>query len=237
MSSFAIIGGGGGVGAALTALLRARGDRVAIAGRDPERLQAAEADLAVVCDGRQRDDVNVFIEKTCEQLGGCDGAVNLAGSVLLKPAHRTSPDEYEAVIGTNLTTAFNLVAVAGGLLRDASVVLLGSAAGRHGFSNHEAIAAAKAGIEGLARSAAASYASRGLRVNVVAPGLVETGLTAGITGNDAMREASRRMHVAGRLGQPEDIARAIAFLLDPDNTWITGQVIGVDGGLGTVRSK
>lgn len=94
-----------------------------------------------------------------------------------------------------------------------SVVLVSSAAALHGIANHEAIAAAKAGIIGLAMSAAATYASTNLRFNVVAPGLIETKLTQALTQNPTVRKASEGMHALGRLGKPEDVAAAIIFLL------------------------
>ena len=118
-----------------------------------------------------------------------------------------------------------------------SIVLVSSAAARTGLANHEAIAAAKAGVMGLTLSAAASYAARGIRVNCVAPGLVETPLAARITGNEGSLQASKAMHALGRIGQPGDVASAMAWLLDPANSWVTGQVIGVDGGLGTIRPR
>jgi 3-oxoacyl-[acyl-carrier protein] reductase len=76
-----------------------------------------------------------------------------------------------------------------------------------------------------------------LRINAVAPGLIETSLTVSITGNETSRKFSEAMHALGRLGKPEDVARAIVFLLDPNNSWITGQVLAVDGGLSRVRPK
>jgi NAD(P)-dependent dehydrogenase (short-subunit alcohol dehydrogenase family) len=118
-----------------------------------------------------------------------------------------------------------------------SVVLVSSAAAMEGLANHETIAAAKAGILGLTLSAAATYAPMNLRVNAVAPGLTETPLTAALTGNETSRKFSEAMHALGRLGKPEDVARAIVFLLDPVNSWITGQVLAVDGGLSRVRPK
>jgi NAD(P)-dependent dehydrogenase (short-subunit alcohol dehydrogenase family) len=118
-----------------------------------------------------------------------------------------------------------------------SVVLVSSAAARIGLANHEAIAAAKAGIEGLALAAAASYAPKGIRVNCVAPGLTRTPLTAKLWQNDLVAKASAGMHALGRLGAPEEIASAIDWLLDAEQGWVTGQVIGVDGGLSRVRSR
>lgn len=117
-----------------------------------------------------------------------------------------------------------------------SIVLMSSAAGRIGLANHEAIAAAKAGVIGLTLSAAASYAARGVRVNAVAPGLVRTPLSARLVGNEASLKASEALHALGRIGEPDEVASLIDWLLGPQR-WVTGQVFGIDGGLGTVRSR
>ena len=90
---------------------------------------------------------------------------------------------------------------------------------------------------GLTLAAAATYAPMNLRVNAIAPGLTETPLTASLTANETSRKISEAMHALGRLGHPADIARAIVFLLDPANSWITGQVLAVDGGLSSLRPK
>ena len=118
-----------------------------------------------------------------------------------------------------------------------SVALVSSAAARVGLASHEAIAAAKAGVIGLTLSAAATYAGRGLRFNCVAPGLVRTPLTARLTATEASSRASTAMHPLGRLGEPDDVAAGIAWLLDPRNSWVTGQVIGIDGGLADLRGR
>ena len=117
-----------------------------------------------------------------------------------------------------------------------SLVLFSSVAAGVGLASHEAIGAAKAGVEGLARSAAASYAGKQIRVNAVAPGLCDTPLAARLLGSDAARAASGKMHPLGRVGTAADPAAAAAFLLDPAQSgWVTGQVLGVDGGLGSLR--
>src|SRR5690606_21524138 len=112
---------------------------------------------------------------------------------------------------------------------------LSTAAASTGLINHEAVAAAKAAVEGLTRSAAATYARSNIRCNAVAPGLVNTPMAERITKNPASLEASKAMHPLGRIGEPEDVASAIAWLVAPEQTWVTGQVLGVDGGLARLR--
>jgi NAD(P)-dependent dehydrogenase (short-subunit alcohol dehydrogenase family) len=176
--------------------------------------------------------------RTVDTFGSLDAVVNLAGSLYLKPAHRTPPEDFEKVIRTNLISAFNAVrAAVGHMPKGGSIVLVSTVAAQLGLPNHEAIAAAKAGVEGLTRAAAASYATKGIRVNAVAPSLTDTPLTAALTGHEATLKASTAMHPLGRIGTAQDIASAIAWLLDPSTNWVTGQVIPVDGGLSTLRVR
>ncbi len=238
-----VVGASGGIGSALCRRLVARGAKLVVAGRDETKLGALAAEVGgdvVPLDARNLDDVRDAVKGIVDRHGRLDGAVNLAGSILLKPAHSTSADEWDGVVATNLRTAFALVRAAApamGQTGGGSIVLLSSAAARLGLANHDAIAAAKAGIEGLARSAAATYASRGVRINAVAPGLVRTPLAARIVHNEAALKASEAMHALGRIGEPDDVASLVDYLLDPQHAWITGQVFGVDGGLGTVRVR
>jgi NAD(P)-dependent dehydrogenase (short-subunit alcohol dehydrogenase family) len=237
-----VIGAAGGIGTALCRALVARGDGVVLAGRTRETLDALGASLSApvhVLDATVPAEVEACVKAAAEEHGRVDGIVNLAGSILLKPAHITSDEEWAETLAQNLTSAFGAVRAAAKTMRKngGSVVLMSTAAARVGLTNHEAIAAAKAGVEGLARSAAATYAPRGIRVNVVAPGLVVTPMSERIVANEASRKASEGMHPLGRLGEPEDVASAIAWLLDPAQSWVTGQVLGVDGGLGAVRPR
>jgi NAD(P)-dependent dehydrogenase (short-subunit alcohol dehydrogenase family) len=206
-----------------------------------ERLEALRDELdcpAHEVDATHPDGVGELAGQLVERFGRLDGIANCIGTLLLKPAHLTTGAEWDDALRVNLGSAFSTVrAAAKNMKNGGSVVLVSSAAARTGLRNHEAIAAAKAGIEGLMRSAAATYASRGLRFNAVAPGLVRTPMTARITDNEAVADASRALHAVGRLGEPADVARTIAWLLDPAQTWITGQVFGVDGGLATVRTQ
>jgi 3-oxoacyl-[acyl-carrier protein] reductase len=227
----------GGTGSALTRKLAAAGHELLLIGRDGDKLAALCAEVQgqyVVADVTQLETV----EAAVQSFGPIDGIVNCAGSILLKPAHITSEAEFQQTLDTNLKTAF--VALRAGVKNmpnGGSVVLISTAAARIGYANHEAIAAAKAGVIGLMLSAAATYGPRNIRVNCLAPGLVDTPLAARITGNEMALKASSAMHALGRIGKAEDVAEMIAFLLDPAHSWITGQVFGVDGGLGTLRAK
>lgn len=229
MAHYLVIAASSGIGQATVNLLHGSGHTVFTTARDASKITP---DL--VLDATDFDAVDAAFK----QAGPLDGVVNCSGSLLLRAAHLTTREQYQSVIDASLTTAFATVRAAGkNMTGGGSVVLVSSAAAMEGLSNHEAIAAAKAGIIGLTLSAAATYAPANLRVNAVAPGLTQTPLTAALTGSDAARKVSESMHALGRLGQPEDIARAITFLLDPANNWITGQVLAVDGGLSRVRPK
>ncbi|MGN6421913.1 MAG: SDR family NAD(P)-dependent oxidoreductase [Asticcacaulis sp.] len=229
MARFLIIAGSSAIGQATKSLLNQAGHETFVTARTEDRITPD-----AILDASDFDAVDALFQTH----GPFDGVVNCAGSLLLKSAHQTSKAQFDAVISASLTTAFATVRAAGRHMNSGgSVVLVSSAAARLGLPNHEAIAAAKAGIIGLVLSAAASYAANNLRINAIAPGLVETPLTKGLLASDAARRVSESMHPLGRVGTPQDAARAIVFLLDPDNAWITGQVLGVDGGLGVVRPK
>lgn len=241
-----VVGGHGGIGSALSLRLAARGATVILAGRDGTAVRAAADALhsdhahAVKLDARDFDATERELKGAAERHGELTAVVNLAGSILLKSAHLTSSAEWADVVGANLSTAFAVVRGGASLMSRSgggSIVLMSSAAARIGLANHDAIAAAKAGVIGLALASAATYTPRNVRVNVVAPGLVRTKLSARIVENEASRRASEAMHPLGRIGEPDDVASLLAWLVDPRVTWITGQVFGVDGGLGAVRSR
>lgn len=192
-----------------------------------------------VVDARDWDAVATLVDDTLGEFGKLDGAVNLAGSVLLKPAHLTSRDDLQEVLEQNVFTAFGLVrAVAPKMKRTGggSIVVMSSGGAAIGVGNHEAIALAKGGVAAMARAAAATYSSSNVRINSVAPGLVQTGLTERVWQNERAATASLGMHPLGRLGDPGDVASLLAFLLQPGHSWITGQDIAVDGGLSSIKS-
>jgi 3-oxoacyl-[acyl-carrier protein] reductase len=157
--------------------------------------------------------------------------VNCVGSLLLKPAHLTTDAEWANVIAVNLTSSFHILRATTNVMMKTgggSLVFMTSAVAQRGMINHEAIAAAKAGIVGLAQSAAATYARFNIRVNCVAPGL---------TRHEASLKASTALHPLGRIGEPEEVASAIRWFLDPMQQWVTVQVLAVDGGLSSVQAR
>ena len=238
---YVLLGATGGIGSEVAHRLADGGAQLVLGARTESDVHALADETdgdAFPLDATQFDEVQSAVKHATDTYDRLDGVVNFVGSILLKPAHLTSVDEYRTQVSKNLDTAFNAVkAGARAMMREGgSIVLMTSAVARTGLKNHEAIAAAKGGVTGLMRAAAATYAGRGVRVNAVAPGLVESRMSSDILSSKAGRKQSEKMHALGRVGQPEDVAPAVCWLLDRDTTWVTGQVIGVDGGLGTVRT-
>lgn len=239
-----VVGGSGGIGSAVVRRLKAKDCRLVIAARSPDQLQSVAAETGaepVALDARDSSAVDAMMQSVAERHGRVDGVVNCAGSILLKPAHLISDQEFADTLALNLTTAFNLLRAAARLMMrqpgGGSIVLCSSVAAQRGLVNHEAIAAAKAGVEGLGLAAAASYARYAVRVNCVAPGLTRTNLTRDLLQNENVARMSAALHPLGRIGEPSEVASAICWLLDQEQNWVTGQVIGVDGGLGRIQAR
>ncbi len=239
IQNVAILAARSTIGQAVTERILNGGGKVALIGRDLSGLDTAASSFSKVCDLTDFDAVNEAISEACEALGGLTGIVNCAGSILLKPAHQCTRKDYNDTLETNLATAFATVRASAKHLAPSggSVVLVSSAAATLGMPNHELIGAAKAAVEGLVRSAAATYAPRGLRFNAVAPGLVATHLSEQLRANSTSLKVSESLHPLGRIGNPHEVASAICWLLDPEQSWVTGQIIGVDGGLSHVQPR
>jgi NAD(P)-dependent dehydrogenase (short-subunit alcohol dehydrogenase family) len=241
--NYLLIGGGGGQGSAVTRRLIDRGATVVIAERNKDKAEARASDLGAIpehCDATDFGQVEDLVSRVIEQHGSLDGVANLAGSIIIKPVTNVSQDDFLETINQNLTSAFATVRAAARPMQKAgkgSIVLMSSCAARIGLMHHEAIAAAKGGVISLAQTAAASLAAKGVRVNCVAPGLVDTPMAERLTSSDKAREASESMHALGRLGTPDDTAPLIDWLLGDDSSWVTGQCFGVDGGLAAVKGR
>lgn len=238
-----LFGASGGIGTALARQLAARGAHLILAARDPVRLTALATELQaepLTLDATDALAVEHGFESVVARHGPINGVVNCVGSLLLKPAHLTTDADWAGVIAANLTSSFHILRAAANRMMKSgggSLVFLASAVAQRGMINHEAIAAAKAGVVGLALSAAATYARTNIRVNCVAPGLTRTALTAALTRNESTLKASTALHPLGRIGAPEEVASAIRWFLDPEQSWVTGQVLAVDGGLSSVQAR
>jgi len=167
------------------------------------------------------------------------GLVYSVGSINLKPFTRLTEEDFLNDYRINVLGAARIIQQSLKQLKNAgsaSVVLISSVAAKTGMPYHASIAAAKGAVEGFALSLAAELAANQIRVNVVAPSLTNTPLAQNLLNTPEKREASAKRHPLAKYGQPEDICNAISFLLSDESSWITGQVIGVDGGLGKLKT-
>ncbi len=243
-AGIAVVNGAtGAIGSATAAHLVAEGRQVALVARDAERVQTLAAELGphaapIVADAVSSAAVDQAFAEIAERLGPPTALVHAVGSTLLRPSHAISDDDFADVIATNLSSAFFAFrAFVRSVPRGtpAAALFFSTSATSIGLVNHDAISAAKGGIDGLVTAAAATYASRAIRVNALAPGLVRSGLTRRLVENPATLQASEWMHPLGRIGEPEDVAALAAFLVGPQAGWITGQVVAVDGGLSGIK--
>ncbi len=248
MERVVIYGGTGGVGLATARALRARGASLHLVGRDASRLEQAAGELGET--GFTAGDVTdpTLFARVAEEAGASlGGLVYAVGTIQLAPVAKLDARRIEADFRINALGAFLAVQAAAPALRagagkgeagkgGAGVVLFSTVAVAQGFSHHASVAMAKGAVEGLALSLAAELAPA-IRVNVIAPSLTRTPLAEAITRNEALASGIAGMHALQRLGEPEDVAALAAFLVGAESAYITGQVIGVDGGRSALRTK
>ncbi len=233
-----ITGASGGIGRALAHKLHGQGLQVVAVGRDANRLADVDASLRIAADTTTPEGAGLALAKCKESLGAAPSLLaHCVGSTLITPLHRTNAQAYREVMRVNLDSAIFMLQAWIASLEGGSgaAVMASSVVARIGVANHEAIAAAKGGVEALVRSAAATYAAQGLRINAVAPGLTETPMTANMLKMAAMREGAARQYPLGGIQSAEQVADVMAFLLGDGAARLTGQVIAVDGGFTTVR--
>ena len=232
-----VTGGSRGIGKAIVEALAEAGARVAVVGRDLPRAEAVasalgEGHAAFSCDVADEAAVDALIKQAEERLGPLDILVNNAGITQDNLMVRLSTDDWDKVVDTNLKSAFLTIrAAAKGMMRRRSgrIINITSVVGITGNKGQVNYAASKAGLIGLTKSVAKELASRSVLCNAIAPGFIETEMTAELP--EQAREALMGQIALGRLGQPSDIGAVVRFLAGPGASYITGQVIVVDGGM------
>jgi 3-oxoacyl-[acyl-carrier protein] reductase len=236
-----ITGGTRGIGLAIAHRLAKDGYDLVLSYRGDEEVAAAAKQeiepyghrlLVVASDVSQPDDAGTLIETTINEFGKLDALINNAGITRDTLIMRMSEDDWDAVLSTNLKGAFLCSKAAiRPMLRQRSgrIVNLTSVVGLVGNAGQANYAAAKAGLIGLTKSTAKEVGSRGITVNAVAPGFIDTRLTEVLP--QEMKDTLLKNIPLGRLGSPDDVSGAVAFLLSPDASYITGHVLTIDGGL------
>ncbi|MCC5920358.1 MAG: SDR family oxidoreductase [Cyclobacteriaceae bacterium] len=225
-----IIGGSTGVGSSLIKQLGKEGANLHVYGRT-ESDEMKEAGANYNSFDVLKDELNNLPEEI-------HGLVYLPGSINLKPFNRLKDKDFSNDFEINVLGAVKVLQACHDGLKKAkgsSVVLYSTVAVGTGMNFHASIAAAKGALEGLGRSLAAEWASTQIRVNLIAPSLTDTPLAKKLLSSEDKKEASDKRHPIGRVGEASDIASISAFLLSSQSSWITGQVIGVDGGMGNLK--
>lgn len=230
MKNYLIIGGGSGIGKSVVQQLSKAGHKVYAASRSITGANLASGVESITFDISEELDTSRLPEHL-------DGLVYCPGSINLKPFNRIKPEDFQAEMDLNFMGAVKLTQAVLPLLKkaeNASVVYFSTVAVQSGLPFHASIAAAKGALEGLTRSLAAEFAPK-IRFNAIAPSLTDTPLAENLLSNDKKREANAERHPLKRVGTPEDIASMTTFLLSEQGSWISGQVLKVDGGMSSIK--
>lgn len=222
MKKVLIVGAGSGIGLALKELLK-----------ENSELTTISRNASVEMDNVTHYQHDVLSDNPLPEIDELDAIVYCPGSILLKPFHRIKMDEFRADWELNFAGAVKVLQAYYPALKkssSASVVLFSTVAAQKGMPFHASVAAAKAAIEGLTKSLAAEWAPQ-IRVNAIAPSLTNTRLAEGLLNTEVKLQASRERHPLKRIGEPIDIASMAHYLISDKASWITGQILHIDGGM------
>ncbi|MDZ7878779.1 MAG: SDR family oxidoreductase [Saprospiraceae bacterium] len=225
-----IVGASSGIGAALAASIHLKGANVYSASRH----EGETPSVSHINFDAKAPDYTAFAQLP----DVIHGFVYAPGTINLKPFGRLAQADFQNDFQINVLAAVGILqAILPKLKRaeGASVVLFSTVAVQTGMGFHSSVAVSKGAIEGLTRSLAAEFAIQKIRVNCVAPSLTDTPLAKQLLATDEKKEASNRRHPMGRYGTPQDVANAAAFLLGDESSWVTGQILGIDGGMGSLK--
>lgn len=232
MKNYLIVGGSSGIGKATALTLTDQGHQI-YATHHSTPLSSTQDNLHVYPLDITSESIELsFLPDTL------DGIVYCPGSINLKPFLRIKPEEFTKDFNLQVTGAIKVIQACLPKLKkssQASIVLFSTVAVQHGFNFHSQVSASKGAIEGLTRALAAEFAPS-IRVNAIAPSLTNTPLAKGLLGSEEKIKANADRHPLKKIGEPEDIAEAVSFLLSDKSSWITGQIMPIDGGMSSIRS-
>ena len=235
-----LIGATGGIGLDIAKKLSIQKHNLFIGSLNVDKLNKIISELN--CSGMQidvsdMDNFELFFIEAEKYLSSIDVIINCVGSILLKPSHMAKKQEIIQTYELNIFNSIGTIKYGVSYLkkRGGSIILFSSAASNIGLKNHDIISSAKGAINSLVKSAAMTYANNNIRINAIAPGLVDTPLTSRITSNDAALNYSIGMHPINKIGKPYNITKCVEWLIHESSDWITGQTITIDGGLSSLK--
>ena len=229
MKNYVVVGGSSGIGLAITKSLSEKGNNVYVVSRTAEELAGL--------DNVYHMEIDITKEVNLENLPDeVHGLAYCPGTINLKPFHRIKPEAFQEDWEINVMGAIKVIQSAIKKLKagEASIVLFSTVAAKLGMPFHASVAASKSALEGLAKTIAAEYAPV-LRCNVIAPSLTDTPLAERLLSTEQKRESSAERHPLKRVGTADDIANMAVYLMSEEGSFITGQVLGVDGGMGSTK--
>ncbi len=233
MKSFLIVGASSGIGLALAQSLQKQGNQVITIARSSQQILTEAGIKEILMDiSKPLENLTAELPEILHGAAYCPGTINL------KPFHRLSEEEIMNDFQVNTMGAVRILQAVFPALKKAqgsSVLLFSTVASHLGMGFHASIALAKSGVEGLAKSLAAEWAVNKIRVNVIAPSLTDTPLASKLLNSEEKKEASNKRHPLGRIGNVDDIVPMANLLLSEKTNWITGQIIGIDGGMGSLK--